>query len=250
MGVRMLDFNKLFGLPQNPSPDEFSLAPVRSAQELLLGQRSAESNTPAVVAGLEIDVSGSVELYAKDISFGYTDYFRVLKSDDLSSVAVRVMVAQVSTGVRITPYESIAEFTPPKLEFGGRTDLAEGIVKMLDATQTELQRLAAVGRPYNRTALSIISDGYPSDDTTIAIERLRAFEQQRGVNIFPIAVGDAAYEFLSKLSKRTPPARLKNEPGSFTALLRWLAQVHSTYSRSRPGDIVATPPTDSWRESQ
>jgi uncharacterized protein YegL len=251
MGVRMLDFKKVFGLPQNPSPDEFSLTPVRSAQELLMGQRSAESNTPVVLAPLILDVSESVKWAERDINFGVAEYVRTLKVDDLSSVAVRAMLVQVSTGVRMTPYESIAEFAPPKLVFGGRTDLGDGIVKTLDATDAEMKRLASIGRPLNRIGMSILTDGYPSDDTTEAIERLQAFEQHSSsVSVFPIAVGDAAYDFLKKLSTRTPPARLKNEPGSFTALLRWLAQLHGTYSRSRPGEIVPTPPTDAWRESQ
>lgn len=206
-----------------------------------------ESNQPAVVAPLVLDVSESMAPFAADLRRGVAEYYRLLDGDDLSAVTVLTKLVQVATEVELTPFRPAAGFVVPELRFGGRTSLGRGLVLTADAVEAELRRLAAAGRPLNRLAITVLTDGHPTDDPAEGVARLRALERRPEVSVFPVAAGEAAEGFLAALSSKARPARLRPAAGSFTALLRWLAGLHATYSRSRPGEAVELPPADEWR---
>jgi uncharacterized protein YegL len=214
-----------------------------TAGEDLLPDRAPtpEGNfTPRAVLVVVQDVSGSVTPFAADVEGSWETLAATLRRDTLTAVSVEVGTVFCNDRLASLPFTPAAEFEAPALEFGGRTPLGAAIELALDQLTARLRELAAEGIPVTKKGIAIICDGYPTDDTRRAIERLHEFEAKERLNVFPFAVGEASIEFLNRLSRRTKAVHAKGN--DYQAIYSWLAALVSRYSRSRPGEAVENPP--------
>ena len=115
---------------------------------------------------------------------------------------------------------------------------------MIEQVKTDLK---TSGITYTRPWMMIITDGEPTDSDSEwnqAISECKTAELANKVQIFTIAVEGANLAKLSQLSER-PPAKLDGV--KFKEMFLWLSSSLSAASRSRPGDKVALPSLDPWR---
>jgi uncharacterized protein YegL len=95
--------------------------------------------------------------------------------------------------------------------------------------------------------MMIITDGEPTDSASEwaqAIQDCKSAEAAKKVEIFTIAVEGANLATISQISAR-PPVMLDGL--KFKELFIWLSSSLSAASRSRPGDALALPALDPWR---
>lgn len=195
-----------------------------------------------------LDVSSSLQPYAQEYQAGVDRLFDVLTGDELASVSVDACIVQFATAARAGDFQSVALLQRPQLHFGGSTALEPAIMLGLDRLEQRLRELAAAGIPVNKSMFTVITDGYATGPVEEAVKRLRDAERKLRLNVFPIAAGPAVdWDVLNRLSARRKAALLKDY--DFKTMFTWFSEVLVRYSRSRPGEEVENPPTDSWRAS-
>ncbi len=85
----------------------------------------------------------------------------------------------------------------------------------------------------------LITDGAPTDDTSVATIRVHDGETNKRVAFFAIGVKHANMAKLDKISVR--PARKLDEL-KFSELFLWISRSLQNIATSLPGDQVALPP--------
>jgi uncharacterized protein YegL len=211
--------------------------------------------TPCV---LVLDTSGSMETTGpsgKSRIQALNDGVRVLEQAlrDDDAAFTRVQLAIISVGGPANDAEVMMEWTDVgnfrsfPLKSGGSTPLAKGLQLGLDLVEEGKQNLKAAGISYTRPWMMVITDGDPTDDSiqwTAAAHACKSAEAAKRVEIFCIGVEGANLQTLSEISTKPP---LMLEGIKFQELFNWLSSSLSAASRSRPGDSLALPSTDVWR---
>jgi uncharacterized protein YegL len=176
---------------------------------------------------------------------------QALRDDD--AAFTRVQIAIVSVGGPANEAEVMMDWTDVEnfqafpLRSGGTTPLGKGLQLGLDLVEEGKQNLRAAGISYTRPWMLVITDGDPTDDSilwTQAANACKSAEAAKKVEIFCIGVEGANLQTLSEISVKPP---LMLDGIKFRELFIWLSSSLSAASRSRPGDNLALPSTDVWR---
>lgn len=211
--------------------------------------------TPCV---LVLDASGSMDTIGASgktriqaLNEGVKVLEQALRDDD--AAFTRVQLAIVSIGGPgndaevMMDWTDVANFQAFPLKSGGTTPLGKGLQLGLDLVEEGKQNLKAAGISYTRPWMMVITDGDPTDDSllwTMAARACKAAEAAKRVEIFCIGVEGANLQTLTEISTKPP---LMLDGVKFQELFIWLSSSLSAASRSRPGDNLALPPTDVWR---
>jgi uncharacterized protein YegL len=127
------------------------------------------------------------------------------------------------------------------------TPLGKGIQLGLDLVEEGKQNLRSAGISYTRPWMFIISDGDPTDSSSVwndAAQECKDAEEAKKVEVFCIGVEGANLTILAQLSAKPP---LMLEGVKFQELFKWLSDSLSAASKSRPGAALQLPSTDVWR---
>jgi uncharacterized protein YegL len=211
--------------------------------------------TPCV---LVLDASGSMDSKTssgktriQELNEGIQALQSELQADD--TALVRVMLSIVIVGGPTNDAEVLMDWTdatqfqPFPLRADGTTPLGKGLSIGLELIEEVKGDLRRNGVSYTRPWMIVISDGDPTDEGDVwqaAVLECQAAEAQRKVEIFSIGVDGANLNTLGRISQK--PA-LSIQSVRFRELFVWLSASLSAASRSRPGDTLALPPTDPWR---
>ena len=211
--------------------------------------------TPCV---LVLDASGSMDTPGSNgktriegLNEGVKLLEKHLKEDD--TAVTRVQLAIVSVGGPNNDADIMMDWTDANnfqsfpLKTGGATPLGQGIKIALDLIETGKKDLSAAGISYTRPWMMVISDGEPTDDSSLwrsVAKECRDAELNKKVEVFAIGVEGANLQSLGELSLK-PPLRLDGV--KFRELFVWLSSSLSAASKSRPGDNLQLPSTDPWR---
>jgi len=207
---------------------------------------------------LILDASGSMDSIGSkgktriaELNEGISTLEHALKHDD--TAVSRVQLGIVSVGGPANSAEVLMDWTDAvhfsafPLKAAGTTPLGVGIRLGLQMIEQLKQNLRNNGIPYTRPWMMIITDGEPTDSSSeweAAVNECRGAESARKVEVYTIAVEGANLATLSQLSAR-PPVQLDGL--KFNELFVWLSSSLSAASKSRPGDTLALPPLDPWR---
>jgi uncharacterized protein YegL len=211
--------------------------------------------TPCV---LVLDASGSMDTIGASgktriqaLNEGVKVLEQALRDDD--AAFTRVQLAIVSIGGPgndaevMMDWTDVANFQAFPLKSGGTTPLGKGLQLGLDLVEEGKQNLKAAGISYTRPWMMVITDGDPTDESLLwstAARACEAAEASKRVEIFCIGVEGANLQTLSEISAKPP---LMLDGVKFRELFIWLSSSLSAASRSRPGDNLALPSTDVWR---
>lgn len=173
-----------------------------------------------------------------------------LRTDDIA--LSRVQLAAITVGGftnearLILNWTDGLDFQPFALKAGNQTPLGAGTLLALEKIEEHKANLRSRGIPYFRPWMFIMTDGVPTDDEATwdrACRSAREHESGRKVQIYPVGVGQADMDKLSKLST-TPPLQMNGI--KFREFFKWVSDSMSTLARSAPGSRVDLPSTSPW----
>ena len=144
-------------------------------------------------------------------------------------------------------WTDVINFESFELSANGNTPLAEGLLLGLKTLEDAKSNLNMSGISYTRPWMMVMSDGEPTSSPSLwdkAITECQKAQTERKVEIFSIAVEGASLEKLGQISTR-PVNTLDGL--KFNELFVWLSKSLSAASKSRPGDKLNLPSTDTWR---
>ncbi len=211
--------------------------------------------TPCV---LILDASGSMNSNGSngktriaELNEGIQTLEHALKSDDAAISRVQLGIVTVggpsNSADVLMDWTDVENFQAFPLVADGTTPLGTGVRIGLEMIEQIKKDLRSNGINYTRPWMMIITDGEPTEsaaDWLAAAQECKAAEAAKKVEVFTIGVDGANMATLSQLSSR-PPVMLDGL--KFKELFLWLSSSLSAASRSRPGDALALPSLDPWR---
>lgn len=207
---------------------------------------------------LVLDASGSMDTIGSNgrtriqaLNDGVKVLEESLREDD--AALTRVQLAIISVGGPSNDADIMMDWTDAinfqafPIRTGGATPLGKGLQLGLELIEQGKRNLKASGINYTRPWMMVITDGSPTDDSSLWAASVRACkdaEASKKVEIFCIGVEGANLQVMSEVTAKPP---LMLDGVKFKELFVWLSSSLSAASRSRPGDKLELPSTDVWR---
>ena len=220
------------------------------AQDLMvLRQQDLVSNpTTRLPVCLCLDVSYSMSGNPiKELQKGVEYFFEAIKSDEIArySVELSIVVFQ-SNATTILDFANIDRQRIPSLTANGSTSMGEGVNLALDILEQRKKEYSNKGVDYYQPWMVLMTDGYPTDNTSSAITRVNQLASNKKITLFPVAIGyDADMAILKQFSTMKNSMVLKVTSAEyFKEFFEWLSQSVAVASQSVPGDkpTLPTPP--------
>jgi len=217
------------------------------AQDLMvLRQQDLVSNpTTRLPVCLCLDVSYSMSGNPiRELQKGVEYFFEAIKSDEIArySVELSIVVFQ-SDATTILDFANIDRQRTPSLTANGLTAMGEGVNLALDILEQRKKEYSNKGVDYYQPWMVLMTDGYPTDDTSSSISRVNQLGNNKKLTLFPVAIGDDAdINILKEFSTMKQNAVLKVTSAEyFKSFFEWLSQSVAIVSQSVPGEKMTTP---------
>ena len=182
----------------------------------------------------------------QELTKGVKYFFEAIKSDEIArySVELSVVVFQDNATVMLD-FANIDRQDVPTLIADGNTSIGEGVNLALDILEKRKKEYSDKGVDYFQPWMVLMTDGYPTDDPSLAIDRVNRLRTNKKLTLFPVAVGhDADIEILKQFSTIGDNMVLKvTSAEHFKEFFEWLSQSVTVASSSVPGDKPTLPPT-------
>jgi uncharacterized protein YegL len=196
---------------------------------------------------LVLDVSSSMRGAAIDyLNLGVELFAHDLTNSRLASKRVETAIITFGDGVEtVQDFVSPSAFVPPKFEAGGKTPMAEAVLKACDLIEKRKQKYRAAGVSYFRPWIFLVTDGEPTDYQTAywkqALALVHEGESSKKLMFFGVAVNEADHV---KLNELCPPSRpsIRLNGLDFQGLFTWLSSSLRTVSSANPGTSGITLP--------
>lgn len=206
----------------------------------LLSQEDLVDNpTARVPICLVLDVSGSMAGEPiRELQAGVKMFYEAVLEDEVAQYAAEISIVTFgSEAKRTVEFMAIGRQDVPALVADGTTAMGQGVNLALDLLEARKADYQRAGVDYFQPWMVIMTDGEPTDDISVASDRIRALCESKKLTVFPIAIGTAAnVETLGMLSPSRPPLRLKGL--NFREFFLWLSRSVSRASQSTPGETV------------
>jgi uncharacterized protein YegL len=212
-------------------------------------KRSETGNQQRVLVLYVLDTSPSEADHQKEIFASLRESTGEMKADPVTAHCTEVCVVEFNTDVVVSPFVSVADFTPlPKLPVGGGTHLGHATAKALDAIEARTAELRKEGVQVKRKLMIILSDFCTQDSLGVLTERLHPAEKDGNFAVLPVGVGQVNLDVMNSFSSKRRGQLLREENGTpnYKALFNWIKLVVGLFSRSQPGESVETPSTRAW----
>lgn len=177
----------------------------------------------------------------EELNRGISVFKEDAQRDTKASLSVEVAIVGFGPVQLIQDFTTIERFTPPSLEADGTTPIGEAIEYALDLLQDRKEVYKANGIQYYRPWIFLITDGAPTDDWQIALQRLRQEEAERKLCFFAVGVEGADMITLSHIAPPERPPVLLNGL-DFRSLFVWLSTSMKRVSSGKVGEVLALPP--------
>lgn len=217
------------------------------AQDLMvLRQQDLVSNpTTRLPVCLCLDVSSSMSGNPiNELSKGVEYFFEAIKSDEIArySVELSIIVFQSDATV-ILDFANIDRQRIPSLTANGLTAMGEGVNLALDILEQRKKEYSNKGVDYYQPWMVLMTDGYPTDDTSSAISRVNQLGKNKKLTLFPVSIGNGAdMSILKNFSTFYNNMVLKvTSAEHFKEFFEWLSQSVTVASQSVPGDKPTLP---------
>jgi uncharacterized protein YegL len=170
-------------------------------------------------------------------------------SDDIRGDVLarqRAEIAVVTFGGTVTTVQdfvSAGSFEPPWLSAGGGTPMGAGILEAIDLVEQRKSEYKQHGVEYYRPWVFMITDGAPTDEWTLAADRVRAAEAASALAFFAVGVDNADMGTLGQIAVRTP---IRLQGLKFVELFVWLSKSQQRVSAGKPDEQAPLPAVDGW----
>ena len=184
-----------------------------------------------------------------ELNKGVEIFLEAIKQDEIAKYSVELGIVTFDSEVNcVVDFANIEHQNVPHVYASGATSMGEGVLKALELLQKRKNEYSNAGVDYYQPWLVLMSDGYPTDDVSLAIEEVRRLKENKKLTLFPVAIGDNAdMDTLKQFStlKNNMVLKVKNA-AYFREFFEWLSQSVSVVSQSIPGErssLPQTPPT-------
>lgn len=182
----------------------------------------------------------------QELTKGIEYFFEAIKSDEIArySVELSVVVFQDDAAVMLD-FANIDRQKVPSLTADGNTSIGAGVNLALDMLEKRKKEYSKKGVDYFQPWMVLMTDGYPTDDPSEAIEKVNQLSNNKKLTLFPVAVGHGAdIEILRQFSTLNNNMVLKVKSAEhFKEFFEWLSQSVTVASSSIPGDKPTLPQT-------
>lgn len=198
-----------------------------------------ENPTARVPICLVLDVSGSMKgAPIQELNEGVRLFFDAIRADEVAQHAAEVCIVTFGATVeKALDFMSVEHQMIPTLRADGSTPMGEGVSMGLDMLEARKEDYKRAGVDYFQPWMVVMTDGEPTDDISVAANRINTLVLSKKLTVFPIGIGEAAnIPKLSTLSPNRPPLRLQGL--NFREFFTWLSRSVSRVSQSMPGESV------------
>jgi uncharacterized protein YegL len=175
----------------------------------------------------------------RELEKGLVTFKRDLLTDSMAAKRVELAVVTFGPVRVVSQFQTPDVFEPPMLLASEDTPMGGAIVGAIELIRQRKSVYKAMGIPYYRPWIFLISDGEPTDDWLEAAVEIKHGEDKKHFSFFAVGVKNANMERLGKLTVRKP---LKLEGLNFGLLFSWLSTSLGAVSRSRADQTVSLPP--------
>lgn len=147
-----------------------------------------------------------------------------MMKDEFAAARVDIAVVEFNSSARVVcDWVPLSQFEAPTLQATGMTSMGEGGNLAIDMVKERRNFYKQMGTPSYQGHIFMITDGAPTDDTSMLQQRI-AEEESKGaygkLKWFSCAVPGADEAFLSGLSKR----KVAVEENDFGKMFNWIGQ--------------------------
>lgn len=129
---------------------------------------------------------------------------------------------------QVIPLTELVRFSPPDLRVGGRTALGSALSLLVDRMAVEVQKASGNRRGDWKPMVFVMSDGVPTDDIGLAVERLK--NADTGVVVCCAAGPQSSTEALGRISENVVKLDAADFP-YIKAFFKWVSSSISSCSR-------------------
>jgi uncharacterized protein YegL len=219
-------------------------------EEFILRQEELfENPDPRIPICLVLDVSGSmIGAPIAELQDGVEQFFGAIRGDEVARSSAEISIVTFGSEVEIAlDFRAIDSQIVPDLEASGLTPMGRAVETALDLLEARKAEYRNAGVDYYQPWLVLMSDGHPTDAIDRAAARIDALAEGRKLTVFPIAIGGADTQVLSRLGGGRSALRLQGL--KFAEFFQWLSRSVARVSQSTPGERVSLPEgLESWAE--
>lgn len=214
---------------------------TKSEYERGLGDKIAAISQGHLACALLLDTSGSMaEAPIQKLNEGLRLFKENVSKDPMARDRVDVALVTFDSSVRVLQdFVPVTKMDTPMLTPGGRTMMAEGVLKALELVQTRTSLYQAMGTPYHNPWIFMITDGASmSEEKEMQNAVAKVTEAENGRNgkltFWAIGVGDYDSTELYRLTDMV--VELDNV--DFCTIFDWLSTSMTQIANSRVGTVV------------
>lgn len=179
-----------------------------------------------------------------ELNKGVAFFFDAIKSDEIARYSVELSIITFDSKAEcILDFANIDRQIIPNLSVNGATSMGEGVELSLDLLEARKAEYSKKGVDYYQPWMVLMTDGHPTDDVSVAIDRVTKLATDKKLTLFSVAIGDSAdISILKEFSTMKDNLVLKVTSAEyFKEFFDWLSQSVSVASQSVPGDKPTLP---------
>lgn len=214
---------------------------TKSEYERGLGDKIAAISQGHLACALLLDTSGSMAgAPIQKLNEGLRLFKENVSKDPMARDRVDVALVTFDSSVQVLQdFVPVTKMDTPMLTPGGRTMMAEGVLKALELVQTRTSLYQAMGTPYHNPWIFMITDGASlSEEKKMQDAVASVTEAQNGRNgkltFWAIGVGDYDSTELYRLTDMV--VELDNV--DFCTIFDWLSTSMTQIANSRVGTVI------------
>ena len=201
--------------------------------------RVAAPNEPHLACVLLLDTSGSMSGEPiNSLNRAINDFKAKTSMDDLAQKRVDIAIIEFTdVATVVQDFTPISQMEPIQLEAGGCTAMGAAINLAIDKVKERNRFYASMGTPCFKPWIFMITDGCPTDDITMAAQRIQE-EENKGshgkLKMFALGITGYDKDTLFRLTKRV----MALDDTDFSGIFNWMSESMVAISVSRVGEDV------------
>ncbi len=201
--------------------------------------RVAAPNEPHLACVLLLDTSGSMSGEPiNSLNRAINDFKAKTSMDDLAQKRVDIAIIEFNdVATVVQDFTPISQMEPIQLEAGGCTAMGAAINLAIDKVKERNRFYASMGTPCFKPWIFMITDGCPTDDITMAAQRIQE-EENKGshgkLKMFALGITGYDKDTLFRLTKRV----MALDDTDFSGIFNWMSESMVAISVSRVGEDV------------
>jgi len=194
----------------------------------------AAPNEPHLACVLLLDTSGSMNgAPIRSLNQAINDFKEQTAMDDLAQKRVDIAIIEFNDSARVVQnFTPLSQMQPVSLSAGGMTAMGEGINRAIDMVKERNRFYASMGTPVFQPWIFMITDGAPTDDISLARQRIHE-EENKGshgkLKFWSVGVPGYKKEVITSLSKRC----IELDQKDFSRIFNWVSDSVCEISVSR-----------------